>query len=279
MSGRVPNVLSIGGSDPSGGAGIQADLKTFAALGVYGCAAVTALTAQNTLGVSAILATPTDFLRQQIDAVFSDVRIDAVKIGMLGSADAVRTVAASLREHRPPCVVLDPVARSSTGASLLDADAVGALRDELLPVVTLVAPNAAEAGVLLGRAAPRTIAEARDAAAVLAAIGPAAALVTGGHLEALDVCTDVLHHEASTWELHVPRVMSSGTHGTGCTLSSAIAALLASGHDLHAACGGAQRFVAAAIRASAELRVGRGVTPLHQAGVAARDKTPGPPHS
>ena len=266
MTSHVPNVLSIAGSDPSGGAGIQADLKTFAALGAYGCAALTALTAQNTVEVSAVLPVPADFLRQQLETVFSDVRVDAVKIGMLGTADAVRTVAAVLHAYRPPWVVLDPVLRATAGARLLDADALAVLRDELLPLVTIITPNAREAGELLGIAPPQSVADARVAAERLLSCGAPAALITGGHLGDSDVCVDVLHDGHILWELSVPRVPGARGHGTGCTLSSAVAALLAQGCLLPQACAEAQQFVAASIRRGADLRVGRGAGPVHQLG-------------
>ncbi|MGI8765110.1 MAG: bifunctional hydroxymethylpyrimidine kinase/phosphomethylpyrimidine kinase [Gemmatimonadaceae bacterium] len=266
MSLRTVNVLSIAGSDPSGGAGIQADLKTFAALGVYGCAALTALTAQNTVEVSGVFSIPVDFLRRQLEAVFTDVSVDAVKIGMLGTADTVRMVAAVLRAYQLPYVVLDPVLHATTGARLLDADALDALRGELLPLVTIVTPNADEAGALLGIAPPRSVAEARKAAAMLVERGGSAALVTGGHLADAEFCVDVLHDGSTLWEFPVPRAPSGRTHGTGCTLSSAVAALLARGHGLQQACAEAQRFVAASITRGADLRVGRGARPVHQLG-------------
>ena len=266
MTSRIPNVLSIAGSDPSGGAGIQADLKIFAALEVYGCAAITALTAQNTIEMSVVLPVSAEFLRLQLEAVFTDVRVDAVKIGMLGTADVIREVAAVLRVHRPSFVVLDPVLRATTGALLLDTDALVALRDELLPLVTVVTPNAHEAGALLGIAAPRSVAEAREAAALLAARGIGAVLVTGGHLSDAEVSVDVLHDGRVAREFWVPRVPSGRTHGTGCTLSSAVAALLARGRGLPQACAEAQQFVAASIARGADLRVGRGVGPVHQLG-------------
>ena len=266
MSVKVCNVLSIAGSDPSGGAGIQADLKTFSALGVYGCAAITTLTAQNTTGVSAVFPVPADFLRHQLDAVFSDVRIDAVKIGMLGSVDAIRTVAAALRLYRPAFVVLDPVLRATTGAELLPAGALATLCNELLPLVTLVTPNAHEAGVLAGRGAPQTITEARVLAALLLERGAAAVLVTGGHLTDSARSIDVLHDGLRIHEMSVPRVLAGETHGTGCTLSSAVAALLARGYALQEACALAQQFVADAISSSTALSVGRGAKPVHQLG-------------
>jgi hydroxymethylpyrimidine/phosphomethylpyrimidine kinase len=266
VSDKVRNVLSIAGSDPSGGAGVQADLKTFAALSVYGCAVLTALTAQNTVELSALLAVPPEFLRRQLDAVFTDVRVDAVKIGMLGSVDAIRTVAAVVRAYQPAFVVLDPVLRATTGARLLDADALAALRDELLPLVTIVTPNADEAGALLGAAAPRTVAEAGEAAGLLTACGVAAALVTGGHLADADVSVDVFHDGRTARTFRVPRIPNGGAHGTGCTLSSAIAALLARGRTLPQACAEAQQFVAVSIALGADLQVGRGPGPIHQLG-------------
>ena len=264
--GTVRNVLSIAGSDPSGGAGIQADLKTFAALGVYGCAAITALTAQNTTGVFGLFPVPAEFLRQQLDAVFADVPIDAVKIGMVGSAAAIRTLAAVLRVHQPPFVVLDPVLRATTGARLLATDAIATLCDELLPLVTLVTPNASEAGALVGENAPRTVADARDVAALLVQRGARAALITGGHLEDDAHSVDVLHDGIRIHLTSVERVPAGDTHGTGCTLSSAIAALLARGRALPEACAEAQQFVADAIERSVDLTAGEGARPVHQLG-------------
>lgn len=265
---RVPNVLSIAGSDPAGGAGIQADLKTFAALEVYGCAVPAVLTAQNTRQVSRVFGLPGDFLEVQLRTLFDDVQIDAVKIGMLGSRDAVVIVARTLREYRPPTVVLDPVLRASTGAALLDDDALAALRCELLPLTTLVMPNAAEAGALLGRAAPRTVSDAESAAADLCRHGARAALVTGGHLELADVSTDVLHSDGEVTRFDIARVPHDN-HGTGCTLSAALAAYLARGESLKNACALAQRFVASAMRESDRLAVGRGRSPVWH-GVGAR---------
>lgn len=270
MTRELPNVLSIAGSDPSGGAGIQADLRTFAALGVYGCAVPAALTAQNTMGVSGIFQVPSDFLEQQLDTVFSDVHVAAVKVGMLGSADAVRAVAAALRRYRPGFVVLDPVLRASTGAPLLEPDAIGVLRDELFPLATVITPNAAETGALLREPLPR-VADAAAAAAAAARLGTVArcaVLVTG----VLDdrgepdraMSVDVLYHDGKTEELRVPRVESRNTHGTGCTLASAVAAYLALGRDLRSACAAAQQFVARAIAAGSRLHVGRGAGPVNQ---------------
>jgi hydroxymethylpyrimidine/phosphomethylpyrimidine kinase len=259
----VPNVLSIAGSDPGGGAGIQGDVKTFAALGVWGCAVPTALTAQNTRGVRAVLPVPADFVAEQLEVLFDDVEVHAVKVGMLGGADVVRAVAAALRRHRPPHVVLDPVLRASAGGVLLDAAGLDALRDELLPLAALVTPNAAEAGALLGAAPPRTETEAAEAARALLERGVGAALVTGGHLEEDGAtCADVLAAGGAVTTFRTPRA-AGGTHGTGCALSSAVAALLARGHPLVDACRAAQACVADAVRAGGELRAGRGVGPIY----------------
>lgn len=260
----VPNLLSIAGSDPSGGAGIQADLKTFAALGVHGCAVIAALTAQSTRGVTAVWPVPAAFLAQQLETLLADVHVAAVKIGMLGTADAVHTVAEVLRRRAMSFVVLDPVMMASAGGRLLDAGGIDALRRELLPLATLVTPNTEEAGILLGRAAPRSVDEARRAALALHEAGAARVLVTGGHLVAGEECVDVLYDDGRLTELRTARVAGPGTHGTGCTLSSAIAALLAQGIALPEACARAQRFVAAGIAASGALAVGAGRGPVHQ---------------
>jgi hydroxymethylpyrimidine/phosphomethylpyrimidine kinase len=266
VSARVPNVLSIAGSDPSGGAGIQADLKTFAALGAYGCAAVTALTAQNTVGVSAVFPIPADVIRAQLEAVFADVRIDAVKIGMLGSRDAVGAVAQVLGSFKPPIVVIDPVLHASTGARLIDDDSLNTLRDELLPLAAVITPNTYEAAVLLGIPEPRSVDAAKEAAARFIGSGVRAALVTGGHLDDVEFAVDVLHDGDTVRELRALRVPAPTLHGTGCTLSSAIAVLLACGCSIADACAEAQRFVGESIVHGSELTVGRGAGPVHQLG-------------
>lgn len=268
MTASIPNVLSIAGSDPSGGAGIQADLKTFAALGVYGCAVPAVLTAQNTLAVTGVFPIPAEFLHEQLCAVFSDVRIDAVKIGMLGSTDAVRTVSAVLQAYRPGTVIVDPVLRSSTGAALLEATAIALLRDKLLPLATLITPNAEEAGTLLDTPPPSTITDAATAAAALGSLAGRAVLITGIPTQSNGsgpaALVDVLYDCGNIDHFKVPRINSPNTHGTGCTLSSAIAALLAQGNDLRSACRRAQHFVTAAIAAGSRLQVGRGSGPVNQ---------------
>ena len=258
----VPNVLTIAGSDPGGGAGIQADLRTFAALGVYGCAAVTLLTAQNTREVTGLLVTPADFVTLQLETLFADITIDAVKIGALGNDAVVSAVAAVLRCQRSANVVLDPVVRAGNGAPLLSDAGIAALMRELLPLARLVTPNALEAAVLTG--APAGGANARDAARALHALGAANVLVKGGHIDDGAECVDLLFDGDHFHEMRVPRTRTDRLHGTGCTLSSAIAALVARGRSLPEACAEAQRFVADAIDEREALDVGHGARPVHQ---------------
>lgn len=239
-----------------------ADLKTFSALGAYGCGVVAALTAQNTRQVTGIHEVPPAFLRLQLDTLFDDVRIDAVKIGMLASAELVRVVAEALRRHRPTFVVLDPVMVAKSGDRLLRADAVAALRADLLPLATVVTPNLPEAGDLLDRTVSDEIEDMCAAAAALQALGAKHVLVKGGHGTGMTV-TDVLHDGHETILLSAPRVATKNTHGTGCTLSSAIAALLPQRPTVATAVGDARDYLLGAIRASGELDVGGGHGPLH----------------
>lgn len=255
-------VLSIAGSDCSGGAGIQADLKTFAALGCYGMSAITALTAQNTQGVRAIHAAPPEFLAAQLDAVMEDVGCDAVKIGMLHSAEVVATVAAALQRYAMPRVVLDPVMVSATGARLIEPDAAAALVRDLFPRVQLITPNSDEAALLLGRpvASP---ADLLPAAQGLLDLGAPAVLLKGGHLPGAVVQDVLLLAGQAPVLLQHPRIISRNLHGAGCTLSSAIAAYLALGQDLSSAVSLACDFVHQAIAAGAAVPTGLGVGPLN----------------
>jgi hydroxymethylpyrimidine/phosphomethylpyrimidine kinase len=250
--------LTIAGSDSGGGAGIQADLKTFAAYGVYGASAVTAITAQNTVAVSAVHVLPGALVRAQIDAVLGDIGADAVKTGMLGSVDVVRAVVDALRAHRPPAVVVDPVMIAKSGNTLLDTDAVAAVRERLLPCADLLTPNAPEAAALTGHEV-HSVATAREAALRLHALGPKAVLVKGGHLPGGEV-VDLLYDGHHVHELRSQRIASTHTHGTGCTLASAIAAGLARGAGLEAAVIDARAYVAGAIAHAP--RLGRGHGPL-----------------
>jgi hydroxymethylpyrimidine/phosphomethylpyrimidine kinase len=261
MSAAISNVLSIAGSDPSGGAGIQADLKTFSALGVYGMAALSGLTAQNTCGVSAIEPLPPAFVAAQIDAVFADIRVDAVKLGMLGGADVVAAVADRLRRWRPPVLVVDPVMVAKGGAALLADAAVQCLREELLPLATVLTPNLPEAAALLGTAPPADLPAMREAARALHALGPAWVLLKGGHLPGMD-CTDLLYDGHTFTRLPARRLPTANTHGTGCTLAAAVAAHLAHGLAVPQAVAQAKAYLTAAIAAADTLDVGHGHGPV-----------------
>ena len=257
-----PRILSIAGSDSGGGAGIQADLKTFAALGCYGMTAITALTAQNTLGVRAIHGVPPDMLKSQIDAVMEDLGADAVKIGMLHSAEIVQTVADAIDRHALKNVVLDPVMVATSGAVLIENPAIAALVSELFKRAVLVTPNLDEAALLVGQ----TLASEQDmeqAAQELLNKGARAVLLKGGHL-AGDVVSDLLLTPNSKphW-MRAPRIHTANTHGTGCTLSSAIAAHLALGCSLLDAVEAARAYVRAALEAGANVRIGSGNGPLN----------------
>jgi hydroxymethylpyrimidine/phosphomethylpyrimidine kinase len=257
----TPIALTIAGSDSSGGAGIQADLKTFAALGVYGASVITALTAQNTTGVFAIQAVPADFITAQIDAVFSDLDVGAVKIGMLGSAAAIEAVAAGLDRYHARNVVLDPIMAASSGEKLLAPDALGALR-KLIARVRVLTPNLPEAATLLDMPAARDEAEMRRQAQTLLALGVGAVLIKGGHGEGPD-SVDLLVEAETCTRLTAPRIATKNTHGTGCTLASAVAAGLAKGLPLSAAVRDAKAYVSAAIAAADRINVGSGSGPLH----------------
>ncbi len=265
MTERIPNILSIAGSDPSGGAGIQADLKAISALGGYGMAAITALTAQNTQAVTGVELAPASFVAQQIDAVFGDIRVDAVKIGMVATADIAEAIASRLRAHGAVNVVLDPVMVAKSGDRLLDTHAVHAVRVHLAPLATVITPNLPEAAVLLDQ--HDTASRAEDmptvARALLSGLGPKAVLLKGGHLDGAD-SPDLLDDGAEI-PLHMPerRIPTANTHGTGCTLSSALACLLPRSPDIRHAAGAAKAYVTAAISASGMLSVGQGHGPVH----------------
>jgi hydroxymethylpyrimidine/phosphomethylpyrimidine kinase len=258
-----PNVLTIAGTDPSGGAGIQADLKTFSALGAYGMSVVTGLVAQNTQGVRSIHQVPPAFITEQLDAVFDDVRVDAVKIGMLANAPVIDAVAAALRRWRPAVIVLDPVMVAKSGDRLLDPDAVAALRDRLLPLVDLITPNLPEAADLLGAPQAADEAQMRVQVAALAALTPGV-LLKGGHLGGAD-STDLLlaPGAAQPVRLTAPRIDTKNTHGTGCTLSAAIAALRPQRDSWLSAVSAAKDYLTAALRAADRLEVGSGHGPVH----------------
>ena len=258
----APIAVTIAGLDPGGGAGIAADLKTFSALGVYGAAIATALTAQNTKGVFGIHEVPADFIAAQIDAVYTDLTPGAVKIGMLGSPAAIDVVAAALDRYRPPYVVLDPVMVASSGQSLLRGDALGRLRD-LIARVGVLTPNLPEAAALLETAPARDEAEMRAQARKLLALGAGAVLIKGGHGGGAESVDLLIEASGEVLRLAAPRIATANTHGTGCTLSSAIAAGLTKGLPLHAAAREAKAYVSAAIAAADRLGIGGGRGPLH----------------
>ncbi len=256
-------VLTIAGSDSGGGAGIQADLKTIAANGCYGMSVITALTAQNTLGVSGIHAVPLHFVRAQLDAVLPDIGCDAVKIGMLFSPELIRTVAEGLQQHGVQRIVVDPVMVAQSGDKLVQDEAIDALRKYLLPLADIITPNLPEASVLLGRDIG-TAEEISQAAVELAGIGCGAVLIKGGHLQSGD-CDDCLYlaREKRMITLSGKRIATTNNHGTGCTLSSAIAANMAKGAAVEEAVRRAKEYITEAIAAGAVYKIGNGHGPVH----------------
>ncbi len=257
-----PTALTIAGSDSGGGAGIQADLKAFSALGVYGCSVITALTAQNTRAVTGVMDVPADFIAAQIDAVFSDIDVHAVKIGMLSIPETIETVASGLERHGALNIVLDPVMVAKSGDALLQPHAVTAVRDRLLPLADIITPNLPEAATLLGAEPAQCIGQMEHTAHALLELGPKAVLLKGGHLggsESPDMLVDADGLEV----LASIRIDTLSTHGTGCTLSSSIAAGLARGQPLRAAVAEAKTYISAAIAAGDELGIGTGQGPVH----------------
>lgn len=258
-----PIAVTIAGSDSSGGAGIQADLKTFAAHEVYGASVIVALTAQNTTGVTGIHAVPAEFVAAQIDAVFADLDVAAVKIGMLATAPLIAAVANGLARHKARNIVLDPVMIAASGARLLEADAIDAIREHLFPLATLVTPNLPEAAALLGTSAAETDEAVDEQAQALAALGVANVLIKGGHGSGETSRDLLLLKGGQRLHFSAPRLATRNTHGTGCTLSSAIAANLARGLALPEAVERAKSYISAAIAAADAVPVGRGHGPVH----------------
>ena len=258
----TPIALTIAGSDSGGGAGIQADLKTFSALGVYGASVITALTAQNTREVRAIEDTSPAFVVQQIETVLDDLKVNAIKIGMLSRPEIISAVADTLERRQAEKIVLDPVMVAKSGDALLQEEAVSALREQLLPKALVITPNLPEAAVLLGTPEPKDEPSMKNAAEALLAMGPASVLLKGGHLSGPE-SLDVFHDGTSLHRLAAARVESRNTHGTGCTLSSAIAAHLAQGHSLLESVKGAKAYITSAISAADDLAIGSGHGPVH----------------
>ena len=267
---QIPKILTIAGSDSGGGAGVQADLKVITALGGYGMSVITAITAQNTLGVTAIQDVDLAVIEAQIDAVLNDIGADSIKIGMLASPEIVQVVANSLRKHDITRIILDPVLRATSGASLGGDDTAQAMMKELFPMASLVTPNLEEASLLLGRDISQ-VDDFKSAAEKLLALGPQAVLIKGGHLDSAHTqLTDYLMWRSIEDDLEIiqvkefkhPRVNTENTHGTGCSLSAAIATYFADGHDLPHAVGKAIAYVEAGLQAGRFLSIGEGPGPL-----------------
>jgi hydroxymethylpyrimidine/phosphomethylpyrimidine kinase len=258
----IPIALTIAGSDSGGGAGIQADLKTFSALGVYGASVITALTAQNTKGVTGIHDVPADFITAQMDAVFSDLDVQAVKIGMVARREAIDAIVAGLDRWSPKHVVFDPVMVATSGDRLLSSDAVDALRTKLFPRAHLITPNLPEAAALLNESVASSEQDIEQQGRRLLAFGCPAVLIKGGHGQGPE-STDYLIDANTVIRLAAPRIVTSNTHGTGCSLSSAVAAGLAKGFGLERAVRDAKAYISAAIAAADRLNVGHGHGPIH----------------
>jgi len=254
----IPNVLSIAGSDPSGGAGIQADLKTFSALGVYGMAVISSMTAQNTCGVRSVVDVPARFVKDQIEAIFEDIEVSAVKIGMLSSADIIHAVADCLEKYQPPNIVLDPVMVASSGGVLITSDAIMTMKERLILLVDVLTPNIPEAEKL----SRKSVIDMERSAQGLLELGSKAVLLKGGHLKG-DIMRDVLAYKDVLKVFESPRIDTENTHGTGCTLSSAIASYLSMGESLADSCGKAKKYLSGALEHADELTIGLGHGSVH----------------
>ncbi|TMX34224.1 bifunctional hydroxymethylpyrimidine kinase/phosphomethylpyrimidine kinase [Vibrio sp. Hep-1b-8] len=258
-----PIVLTIAGSDSGGGAGIQADIKAISATGSYACSVITAVTSQNTLGVSAIHPIPVEHIESQLDAVFSDLNVVAVKVGMLADADIIAMVARKIRHYQPKYLVVDPVMVATSGAPLLAQPAVETLKQQLLPLADLITPNLPECAALTGRDIPHNESQMTETIDALKALGAKAVLLKGGHLKKTDKSSDLLIEQNSSEVLSAKRIETKNTHGTGCTLSSAIASYLAQGHRLHKAVCLGKQYISQAISHADQLKVGQGHGPVN----------------
>ena len=260
---QTPIVLTIAGSDSGGGAGIQADIKAISATGGYACSVVTALTAQNTRGVSAIYPVDPEFISQQLDAVFSDLNVIAVKVGMLADAAVIKAVAAKLKQYRPAHLVVDPVMVATSGDLLLEYSAIDTLKTELIPLADVITPNLPEAATLLDTTLPASEQEMMAVVDQLRGLGAKSVLLKGGHLEQDENSTDLLILPGEVVTLSSPRVPTNNTHGTGCSLSSAIASYLAQGDSLTEAVQHAKHYITRALQHADELKIGYGHGPVH----------------
>ncbi len=257
----IKNILTIAGTDPSGGAGMQADIKTFSAFRTYAMSVITAVVAQNTQGVKSFQVMSPEFIADQIDAIFQDIYVDAVKIGMLGNEAVVKIVAQKLKEYKIKLIVVDPVMVAKSGDRLINNAAIEAMKNELLPISTLMTPNIPEACVLLNRKEPIPIEEMKQEAQRLLSLGSQWVLLKGGHLEG-DHCFDVLCNEQNVYEYENKRIHTKNNHGTGCTLSSAITSLLPV-KEVPDAVGEAKNYLWHALKKSNELHVGKGHGPVN----------------
>jgi hydroxymethylpyrimidine/phosphomethylpyrimidine kinase len=258
-----PVVLTIAGSDSGGGAGIQADIKTISATGCYACSVITAITAQNTLGVSAIFPIPIEYVAKQLDAVFTDLNIVAVKVGMLADSNIIKVVAAKIKHYRPKFVVVDPVMVATSGDMLLPDSAVSMLQTELFPLADLITPNLPEGAALTGSQVPTDQAGVKQMVDKLRKLNVNAVLLKGGHLQGDENSTDLLIFADHIEQLSSPRIDTRNTHGTGCTLSSAIASYLAQGNDLLQATLLGKKYITQAIAHADQLDIGHGHGPVN----------------
>jgi len=259
---KTPIVLTVAGSDSGGGAGIQADIKTISATGSYACTVITALTAQNTLGVTGVLPIEQAFIEQQFAAVFSDIEVDVVKIGMLGDAATIKTVATALKKHPVKHIVLDPVMVATSGDLLLASEAISSLISELLPLATVITPNIPEALALLGKDPSQPVEDGWQLCRELLELGCQSVLVKGGHLTGAS-SSDYWLSPSQQQNFSSARIETKNTHGTGCTLSSAIASYMAQGQGLACAIGSAKDYISEAIKQADQLHIGSGCGPVH----------------
>ncbi|MFB9216268.1 bifunctional hydroxymethylpyrimidine kinase/phosphomethylpyrimidine kinase [Vibrio sinaloensis] len=260
---NTPIVLTIAGSDSGGGAGIQADIKAMSATGSFACSVITAITSQNTQGVSAIFPIPLDHVESQLDAVFTDLNIIAVKVGMLADANIINVVANKIKQYQPKHLVIDPVMVATSGDLLLEQSAISTLKEVLIPLADIITPNLPEGAALTGKPVPQSEAEMEDMVADLRELGAKAVLLKGGHLEKDENSNDLLILPTTTELISAKRFATQNTHGTGCTLSSAMASYLGQGNNLHKSVHLAKQYISQAISHADELNVGQGHGPVH----------------
>ena len=263
ISSSTPIVLTIAGSDSGGGAGIQADIKAMSATGSFACSVITAITSQNTQGVSAIFPIPLDHVASQLDAVFSDLNVVAVKVGMLADSNIIKVVADKIKQYQPKHLVIDPVMVATSGDLLLEQSAISTLKEALIPLADIITPNLPEGAALTGKPVPESEADMQDMVEELRALGAKAVLLKGGHLEQDENSNDLLILPTSTALISAKRFPTKNTHGTGCTLSSAIASYLAQGNELTQSVELGKRYISEAIAHADQLNVGQGHGPVN----------------